>query len=83
LAFDRVQDLKVIACNKLTITVHGRGTRFLIRGLQEDFEKLWRCGVIMLSVTEKLLQILLQKPVKIADPIQPFAMNDYAESRID
>src|SRR5262245_66511568 len=36
----------------------------------------------MLSVTEKLLQILLQKPVKIADPVQPFGVNDHAESWI-
>ena len=48
-----------------------------------DFEKVWRCGVVMLSVTEKLLQILLQKPVEIADPVQPLGMNDHAESRID
>jgi len=37
--------------------------------MQEHFEKLWRCGVVVLSVTEKLLQILLQKPVEIADPV--------------
>jgi hypothetical protein len=36
----------------------------------------------MLSVTEKLLQILLQKPVKIADPVQSFGVNDHAESWI-
>jgi len=36
----------------------------------------------MLSVTEKLPQILLQKPVKIADPVQPFRVNDHAESWI-
>jgi hypothetical protein len=50
--------------------------------LQEHFEKLWGCGVVMLSVTEKLLQILLQKPVKIANPAQPFGVNDHAESWI-
>jgi hypothetical protein len=37
----------------------------------------------MLSVTEKFLQILLQKPVEITDPVQPLGMNDHAESRID
>jgi hypothetical protein len=67
----------------LTVEVDGRGVRFLICGLQQDFEKLWRCGVVMLPVTEKLLQILLQKPVEIADPVQPLGMNDHAESRID
>ena len=36
----------------------------------------------MLSVTEKLMQILLQKPVEISDPVQPMGMNDHAESRI-
>jgi hypothetical protein len=50
--------------------------------LQEHFEKLWGCGVIMLSVTEKLLQLLLQKPVKIADPVQPFWVNDHAKAWI-
>ena len=36
----------------------------------------------MLSVTEKLLQILLQKPVEIADPVQPLAVHDHAKSWI-
>ena len=48
----------------------------------QNFEKFWRCGVVMLSVTEKLLQILLQKPVEIADPVQSLRMHDHAESRI-
>jgi hypothetical protein len=67
----------------LTVRHYGRGLRFLIRGLQQKFEKLWRCGVVMLPVTEKLLQILLQKPVEIADPVQPLGMNNHAESWID
>ena len=66
----------------LTVAIDGRGIRFLIRGLQQDFEKFWCGGVVMLSVTEKLLQILLQKPVEIADPVQPLGMHDHAESRI-
>ena len=36
----------------------------------------------MLSVTEKLMQILLQKPVEISGPVQPMGMDDHAESRI-
>jgi hypothetical protein len=82
-AFDRVEDLKVIASNKPTVAVQGCGVRILFRGLQEHFEKLWRCGVVMLSVTEKFLQILLQKPVEVPDPVQTVGMNDHAESRID
>ena len=54
----------------------------LIGGVQQDFEKVWLCGVVMLSVTEKLLQILLQKPIEISDPVQPMGMNDHAESWI-
>jgi hypothetical protein len=53
----------------LTVTVDSRGVGIPIRDMQEHFEKLWRCGVVVLSVTEKLLQILLQKPVEIADPV--------------
>jgi L-asparaginase II len=52
--FDRMQDLNGIASNKLTIAVDGCGARVPIRGLQQGLEKLWRCGVVMLSVTEKL-----------------------------
>ena len=36
----------------------------------------------MLPVTEKLVQILLQNPVEISNPVQPMGMNDHAESRI-
>ena len=36
----------------------------------------------MLSVTEKLLQILLQKPVEITNPVQSFRMHDHAKSWI-
>jgi hypothetical protein len=54
---------------ELTVAVDCRGARFLIRGLRQDFEKLRRGGVVMLSVTEKLLQILLQQPVEITDPV--------------
>src|SRR5262249_27637594 len=67
---------------KLTIAVYGCGVRFLIGGLQKLFEKLCRRGVIMLSVTEKFFQILLQKPVEIADPVEPLRLHDHAESRI-
>jgi hypothetical protein len=38
--------------------------------LQKNFKKLWRCGFVMLSVTEKLQEILLQKSVEIADPVK-------------
>jgi hypothetical protein len=80
-ALDRWGAFDVIASPTiLTVAVDGRGIRLHIRGLQKHFEKLWGCGVVMLSVTEKLLQILLQKPVKIADPTQPFGVNDHAES---
>src|SRR5262245_680018 len=82
-AFDRVQDLRVIASNKLTIAVYGCGVRFVIGGLQKNFKKLWRRGVIMLSVTDKLFRILLQKPVEIGDPIPPPGLDDHAKSRID
>jgi hypothetical protein len=83
-ALDRWGAFNVIAsATKLTVAVDGRGVRFHTRGSQEHFEKLWGCGVVMLSITEKLLQILLQKPVKIADPVQPLVMNDHAESWID
>jgi hypothetical protein len=79
-ALDRWGPFNVIAsATILTVAVDGRGVRLPIRDLQEHFEKLWGCGVVMLSVTEKLLQILLQKPVKIADPAQPFGVNDHAE----
>jgi hypothetical protein len=53
-----------------------------IRRFQENFEKLRRGRVVMLSVTEEFPQILLQKPVEIADPIEPFGVNDHAEPRI-
>ena len=36
----------------------------------------------MLSVTENFLNILPQKPVEIADPVQTLGMNNHAESRI-
>jgi hypothetical protein len=65
------------AAAKLTVAVGGRGVRFLISGLQKYFEKFWRCSVIVLSVMEKFLQILLQKP-KL--PTQPAAgMNDHTK----
>jgi hypothetical protein len=83
-ALDRWGAFNVIAsATKLTVAVDGRGVRFHTRGSQEHFEKLWGCGVVMLSITEKLLQILLQKPVKIADPVQPFGVNDHAEAWIN
>jgi hypothetical protein len=83
-ALDRWGAFDVIAsATKLTVAVDGRGVRFHTRGSQEHFEKLWGCGVVMLSITEKLLQILLQKPVKIADPVQPFGVNDHAEAWIN
>jgi hypothetical protein len=72
----------VASATILTVTVDSRGVRFPIRGFQEHFEKRWRCGVVVLSVTEKLPQILLQKPVEIADPVQPLGMNHHAESWI-
>jgi hypothetical protein len=50
--------------------------------LQKNLEKLWRCGVIVLPVTEKFLQILLQKPIEITDPVQSLGMHDHAESWI-
>jgi hypothetical protein len=53
--------------------------RFLICGSQKDFEKLWRCGIIVLPVTEKFIQIPLQKPIEITDPIQSLGMHDHAE----
>jgi hypothetical protein len=81
--FDRWENFKVVSsATELAVAVDGRRVRLLIRGSQQDFEKLWRCGVIVLSVTEKLLQVLLQKPVEIADPVQPRGLDDHAESRI-
>jgi len=82
-ALDRWDTFNVIAsATILTVAIDGRGVRLHIRGLQEHFEEFWGSGVVILSVTEKLLQILLQKPVKIADPAQPFGLNDHAESWI-
>jgi hypothetical protein len=72
----------IASATKLTVAVDSCGIRFLIRGLQEDFKKLEGCGVVMLSVTEKFPLILLQKPVEIADPIQPLRVNDHSEPRI-
>src|SRR5215831_16092478 len=37
----------------------------------------------MLPVAEKLAQILLQKPIEIAGPVQPLGMNDHSESWIN
>jgi hypothetical protein len=84
LALDRRGDFKALASARpLTVAVNGSGGWFPIGGLQEHFEKLWRCSVVMLPVAEELLQILLQKPVEIAEPVQPLGMHDHAESRID
>jgi hypothetical protein len=49
---------------------------------QKDFEKLWRGSVVVLPVTKKLFQILLQKPVEITDPVQSLRMHDHAKSWI-
>ena len=70
------------SASELTVAVNGRGVRFLIGRAQKNFEKLWRCGVVMLSVAKKLLQILLQKPIEIANPVQSFRMHDHPESWI-
>jgi hypothetical protein len=67
----------------LTIAVDSGGVRFVIRGPQQNFKKLWPRGVVVLSVTEKLPQILLQKPVEVAEPVQPLGMNDHVETWID
>jgi hypothetical protein len=83
-ALDRGGDFKVIALTRpLTVAVDRRSVWILIGTAQKHFKKIWRCGVIMLSVTKKLPQILLQKPVEIAEPVQPLRMNDHAESRIN
>ena len=82
-ALDRGGDIKLTArATKLAVAIDSRGFRFRIRGSQQDLEKFWCGSVVMLSVTEKLVQILLEKPVEISDPVQPLGMNDDAESRI-
>jgi len=80
---DRRDDFNVIAsATHLAVAINRGSVRFLICDSQKDFEKLWRCGVVVLPVTEKLLQILLQKPVEITDPIQSLRMHDHAEAWI-
>ena len=37
----------------------------------------------MLSVTEEFPQVLLEKPVEIADPVQPLVMDNHPEPIID
>jgi hypothetical protein len=77
---DRTEDLNVIAsAAHLAIGIDRGSVRLLICHAQEDFEKLCRCSVIVLPVTEKFLQILLQKPVEIPDPVQSIRMHDHAE----
>ena len=36
----------------------------------------------MLPITKELLQILLKKPIEIANPIEAVRMDDHSESRI-
>src|SRR5207248_7764311 len=66
----------------LAIAIDSRGFSFLLRGLQKHFEELWRCRIVMLPITEKFVQLLLEEPVKIADPVQPVRMHDQTETRI-
>jgi hypothetical protein len=67
---DRRDDLNVIAsANVLTIAIDGSSVRFFVRDLQQDVKKLRRGRVVVLPVTEKFLQILLQKPVEITHPV--------------
>jgi hypothetical protein len=78
--FDRWGDFNIIASTtKLTVAVGRCGFRFLICSLQKDFEEFRRCRVVVLSVAKKLAQILLKKPVEVADPVQTLALDDHAE----
>jgi hypothetical protein len=70
------------SANILTIAIDSRGFWLLLCGLQKYLEEIRRRRVVMLPITEKLLQILLQKPVEIANPVQPLRMNDHTEPGI-
>jgi hypothetical protein len=83
-AINRWRDFNISAsANKLAIAVNGCGVRFRMRCIQEYFKEFRGCRIIVLAVTEKFIQILSQKPIEIADPIQPRRMDNHTEPRID
>ena len=81
--FDRWRGVNVMAdARELAVAVSGRCVRIHIGRAYKNFEKVRRCDVVMLSVAKELTEILFEKPIEIANPVQSFRMHNRPESWI-